>query len=196
MPLSCIDRNHVHRPIPQPMGGEKQKILQTWPDPEPLALRSALRSITFFSPGFPFGMRAAFRPLRALTLDSTAIGGGAGCWSTSDVSTRLTSKNSLRRQRSLLGAAKFSSWRPQQLSRHENPFSTTTSPLSAPVKTTGSVKNHTTEQHTREKTVKYLVIFGLLGLGALAFSDKARHAYRAAERSGRVVSTLAVCINE
>ncbi|CAL5873901.1 uncharacterized protein PFLUO_LOCUS8184 [Penicillium psychrofluorescens] len=140
-------------------------------------------------------MRAAFRPLRALALDSTATG-GAGCWSTPGFSTRLTSKNSFLRQSPLLGAANFSSWRPQKLAQHEKRFSTTTSPLSAPVTTTGSVKNSTTEQQTRGKTVKYLVIVGLLGLGALAFSDQAKHAYRAAERSGRVVGTLAVCIND
>ncbi|KAJ5610308.1 hypothetical protein N7510_007027 [Penicillium lagena] len=141
-------------------------------------------------------MRAAFRPLRALALDSTAIGAGAGCWSTSGFSTRLTSKNSFLRQSPFLGATNFSSWRPQQIARHAKRFSTTTSPLSAPVKTTASVKNSTPEQQTRGKTVKYLVIVGLLGLGALALSDQARHAYRAAERSGRVVGTLAVCIND
>ncbi|KAJ5812272.1 hypothetical protein N7474_008573 [Penicillium riverlandense] len=141
-------------------------------------------------------MRAAFRPLRALALDSTAIGGGACRLSTSGFSTRLTSKNAFLRQSPLLGAGNFSSWRPQQLAWHEKRFFTTTSPLSAPVKTTDSVKTPTTEQQTRGKTVKYLVIVGLLGLGALAFSDQAKHAYRAAERSGRVVGTLAVCIND
>ena len=37
---------------------------------------------------------------------------------------------------------------------------------------------------------------GALGAGVLAFSDDVKHIYAAAERSGRVVSTLAVCINE
>jgi aarF domain-containing kinase len=43
---------------------------------------------------------------------------------------------------------------------------------------------------------KYLVILGLLGGGAFAFSDDVKHIYGAVRRSGRVVGTLAVCINE
>ena len=35
-----------------------------------------------------------------------------------------------------------------------------------------------------------------LGLGALAFTDDFRHGYEAVERTGRVVATLFVCINE
>lgn len=37
---------------------------------------------------------------------------------------------------------------------------------------------------------------GALGASTLAFGDDIKHAYGAAERSGRVASTLAVCINE
>ena len=37
---------------------------------------------------------------------------------------------------------------------------------------------------------------GTLGVTAVAFTDDVRHAYEAVERTGRVVSTLAVCINE
>lgn len=37
---------------------------------------------------------------------------------------------------------------------------------------------------------------GALGVTAVAFTDDVRHAYEAVERTGRVVSTLAVCINE
>jgi len=48
----------------------------------------------------------------------------------------------------------------------------------------------------QRKAIKYLVVLGVLGLGAVAFSDQFVHAYRAAARSGRVVGTLAVCINE
>lgn len=36
----------------------------------------------------------------------------------------------------------------------------------------------------------------IAGAGALAFSEKARHAYVACERSGRVGVTLAICVNE
>jgi aarF domain-containing kinase len=37
---------------------------------------------------------------------------------------------------------------------------------------------------------------GALGVTAVAFTDDVKHAYGAIERSGRVASTLAVCINE
>lgn len=37
---------------------------------------------------------------------------------------------------------------------------------------------------------------GGLGVTALAFGDDVKHAYQAVERSSRVISTLAVCINE
>jgi aarF domain-containing kinase len=36
----------------------------------------------------------------------------------------------------------------------------------------------------------------IAGAGALAFSEQARHAYVACERSGRVGVTLAICVNE
>ena len=37
---------------------------------------------------------------------------------------------------------------------------------------------------------------GTLGVTAVAFSDDIKHSYRGVERTGRVVGTLAVCINE
>ncbi|KAN0108216.1 ABC1 family protein-like protein [Hyaloscypha variabilis] len=37
---------------------------------------------------------------------------------------------------------------------------------------------------------------GALGVTAVAFTDDVKHAYEAVERTGRVVSTLAVCIND
>ena len=37
---------------------------------------------------------------------------------------------------------------------------------------------------------------GTLGVTALAFSDDVKHSYKAVERTGRVVGTLFVCINE
>ena len=37
---------------------------------------------------------------------------------------------------------------------------------------------------------------GGLGVTAVGFTDDVKHAYEAIERSGRVASTLAVCINE
>ena len=37
---------------------------------------------------------------------------------------------------------------------------------------------------------------GAVGISTIAFGDDIKHAYKATERSGRVASTLAVCINE
>ena len=37
---------------------------------------------------------------------------------------------------------------------------------------------------------------GTLGAAGFAFSDDVKHGYAAAERTGRLVSTLAVCMNE
>ena len=48
----------------------------------------------------------------------------------------------------------------------------------------------------QRKVVKYLIALGIVGLGAVAYFDELKHAYGAARRSGRVVGTLAVCINE
>jgi len=37
---------------------------------------------------------------------------------------------------------------------------------------------------------------GALSVSAIAFTDDVKHAYEAVERTGRVIGTLAVCINE
>jgi len=37
---------------------------------------------------------------------------------------------------------------------------------------------------------------GTLGVTALVFTDDVKHSYKAVERTGRVVGTLFVCINE
>lgn len=47
----------------------------------------------------------------------------------------------------------------------------------------------------RKVAIAATVVF-VAGAGALAFSDDARHAYIAVERSGRVAVTLGLCINE
>jgi len=41
-----------------------------------------------------------------------------------------------------------------------------------------------------------LAASGAVGIGALAFTNDVKHAYNAFERTGRVMGTLAVCINE
>ncbi|KAI1958657.1 hypothetical protein LOZ58_005064 [Ophidiomyces ophidiicola] len=46
------------------------------------------------------------------------------------------------------------------------------------------------------RALKYAAAGGTLGATALAFSDDIKHGYTAVERTGRVVTALAVCINE
>ncbi len=48
----------------------------------------------------------------------------------------------------------------------------------------------------RRRRNAVLVASGAAGVGALAFTDDVKHAYKAFERTGRVMGTLAVCINE
>jgi aarF domain-containing kinase len=48
----------------------------------------------------------------------------------------------------------------------------------------------------RRRRVLIAAAGGTLGATAVALTDDVKHAYEAVERTGRVVSTLAVCINE
>ena len=48
----------------------------------------------------------------------------------------------------------------------------------------------------RKAPVVLTAATGTLGAGTLFFTDDVKHGYAAVERTGRVVSTLAVCINE
>lgn len=48
----------------------------------------------------------------------------------------------------------------------------------------------------RRGRVVVAVTAAAVGVAAIAFKDDAKHAYRGAERSGRVLGTLALCINE
>jgi aarF domain-containing kinase len=47
-----------------------------------------------------------------------------------------------------------------------------------------------------KKAIVLLAATGSAGVGALAFTDDLKHGYQAVERTGRVVSTLFICINE
>ncbi|CZS90559.1 related to bacterial aminoglycoside acetyltransferase regulators [Rhynchosporium agropyri] len=61
----------------------------------------------------------------------------------------------------------------------------------------GSGKAYTNNGRIRRKgKVLAVVAFGGVGLTTLGFADQVGHAYGAVERSGRVASTLAVCIND
>lgn len=61
---------------------------------------------------------------------------------------------------------------------------------------TGGVAGNGSAKVKSRRGLKYAVVGAALGAGALAFSDEIKHAYAAAERSGRVFAALAVCVNE
>lgn len=52
------------------------------------------------------------------------------------------------------------------------------------------------ENNSNNNTIKYVVVGGVLGVGAIVYSDVVQHLYHAVARTGRVVSALAICINE
>ncbi|KAI9369109.1 ABC1 family-domain-containing protein [Aspergillus egyptiacus] len=74
------------------------------------------------------------------------------------------------------------------------PFSTTSARSTPPQTTGGRARQSGTSQSQR--WIKYAVVGGIILVGAGTFSDDAKHLYRAVERTGRVVGTLAVCIND
>ena len=51
-------------------------------------------------------------------------------------------------------------------------------------------------KRSSNKRVMLAAATGALGVTAAAFTDDVKHSYDAVERTGRVVSALAVCINE
>lgn len=59
-----------------------------------------------------------------------------------------------------------------------------------------STRANRTPRPKKKGTTLLAVTGGALGVTAIAFTDDLKHAYGAVERSGRVASTLAVCINE
>lgn len=80
------------------------------------------------------------------------------------------------------------------MSRH---FSTRVSPLrSEQESVTGDKNVKAKASPSQKKPIALLIFLGLLGVGAAVYSEELKHAYGAARRSGRVVGTLAVCINE
>jgi aarF domain-containing kinase len=63
-----------------------------------------------------------------------------------------------------------------------------------------SLRNYATlrgySRPRRRRNVALAVAGGATGVGALTLTDDVKHTYKAIERTGRVVGTLAVCINE
>jgi aarF domain-containing kinase len=75
-------------------------------------------------------------------------------------------------------------------------YSTKTTTLPDEVESRDNRSDHSGSQQSRRRILKYAIIAGVAGAAAVTLSDDARHLYRAAQRTGRVVGTLAVCINE
>ncbi|KAB8255060.1 ABC1 family-domain-containing protein [Aspergillus pseudonomiae] len=76
-------------------------------------------------------------------------------------------------------------------------YSTKTSALfGAAEKANGNGRKPSGSEWSRRKVITYTVVGGTILIGVVAFSDNVQHLYRAAARTGRVVGTLAVCIND
>lgn len=75
-------------------------------------------------------------------------------------------------------------------------FASRTSLLSAEGKSQENNGAGSKPAQSQSKGLKYLIVLGVLGVVGAVYHKEITHGYRAAERSGRVVGTLAVCINE
>jgi aarF domain-containing kinase len=57
-----------------------------------------------------------------------------------------------------------------------------------------AARNNTSSKRTR--AIQLAAAGGTVGVALFAFWDDIKHTYAAAERTGRVVTALAICINE
>ncbi|KAJ0420773.1 ABC1 family-domain-containing protein [Aspergillus carlsbadensis] len=138
-------------------------------------------------------MRVALRtPLRALTLEPTPIVRYTPSYVLKGLPSRRTltygSTHRCGHSSSPLTTAASPSW-------PRAPFSTRTSALNESQQAAGRQGKQSGTGH-RGKWIKYGVIGGVILVGAVTCSSDTKHLYRAAERTGRVVGTLAVCIND
>ncbi|KAJ6169524.1 hypothetical protein N7497_002367 [Penicillium chrysogenum] len=148
-------------------------------------------------------MSAALRvPLRAFKIDPVTVVGKTSKPSTPASSFLLASNSSLRQLPSS-GVINAPSWgrsvssRGSILAASRRSFSVKASPLLSPkTKSQHKSENEPNMSASQRSMIKWFIIGSILGLGAVTFSDQAQHALQAAKRSGRVVGTLAVCINE
>lgn len=210
-------RNHVHvRPEigREAIGGENRKprILKKLPYDRVIfhGLNSTSHSPFFLEicarnylcrNGFSFGMSAAFRvPLRAFANPATAI----RQTSTTSIASPALSLGAVRPSSLPLGSIASKLWSLQssevrsQTTSFSRCFSTRNSPLRSAeenVTKNEGVKSKPGPSQSK-KPIALLVVLGLLGVGAAVYSEELKHGYGAARRSGRVVGTLAVCINE
>ncbi|KAL4978099.1 ABC1 family-domain-containing protein [Aspergillus desertorum] len=80
--------------------------------------------------------------------------------------------------------------------KSRTPFSTKNSYRSEAQQTDGGQRKQSQTAQSGKKWIKYGIIGGTIVVGAVAFSDDVRHIYQAAARTGRVVGTLTICIND
>lgn len=147
-------------------------------------------------------MSTALRlPLRACASPATVIGQSFRASISASASFHTRSERTLRTS-PVWCAGSAKSWSTRQnwatsiSSSSKRAFATTSRLLSADAPSLKSNASEVKSSPANRNYIKYLVILGLLGGGAFAFSDDVKHIYGAVRRSGRVVGTLAVCINE
>ncbi|CAI7564288.1 unnamed protein product [Penicillium glandicola] len=141
-------------------------------------------------------------PLRAFKIDPATVIGKTSKPSTSGSSFLLASNSPLRQSPSsgVINTSSLNrsvSFQSSTLAASRRSFSAKASPLlSAETKGQHESGNQSNLNASQRSAIKWFIIGSILGLGAVTFSDQAEHAFQAAKRSGRVVGTLAVCIND
>lgn len=68
--------------------------------------------------------------------------------------------------------------------------------INAPHGKNGSNSNNSTQGSRRRTVLKVAAAGGSIGVAVVGFWDDIKHGYAAAERSARVATALAICINE
>ncbi|KAL4763224.1 ABC1 kinase family protein [Aspergillus foveolatus] len=139
------------------------------------------------------GMRVALRtPLRALGDPASVLQYTASPYAPRELATRNPYKSPLDWLFSSLRFNKATF--PQHNFR--TPFSTTTLYRFETQQRAGGQGRQSQTSKSRNKWTKYGIIGGTIVAGGVVVSDDIRHIYHAAARTGRVVGTLAVCIND
>lgn len=150
-----------------------------------------------------FGMRAAFRmpwrvsgfdPARVVRRTTKSARGPLNRFYTTSANTSISlpSSKSFINQRN---NASRGPCRPCCTRGQPSPKRHYSSETPAQETASNNGKRQSGQDRSRNKT-KYIIVGGALGVAAVAYSDEVQHLYRAAARTGRVVSALAVCINE
>lgn len=168
-----------------------------------LPCTSVLVVIYLLSGSFLVGMRAVPRvPLRAAfaspathirQTSTTSISSN----SFGPIASRALCTSYLSRAPSPQFCLRQSHERAQLATSSKRSFATTSSHL-LPARPSTPENNGSDSNpgQSQRRVIKYLLLLGILGVGAVVYSDELKHAYGAARRSGRVGGTLAVCINE